>query len=176
MAARPWNAGRVPWRRNSSLRIVFAAWASATDQPNPPLWPSSVVLITPDDEGISERVASITSRLTDRHTGHFSSERYAVLFAPGLYEDVSIDVGYYVQVLGLGEDADDVVFSASETARAGGVPARGIYCEAMDKREGGAGSLDTFWRAAEVRRGRGGKRLCHRPYPSPSPPSPTHTP
>ena len=48
-------------------------------------------------------------------------------------------VGYYTQALGLGAAAGDVVFRGR----------RGVYCEAMDKRPNGAGSLDTFWRSAE---------------------------
>ena len=42
--------------------------------------------------------------------GQFSSERYAFLFKPGTYA-VDVPVGYYTQVLGLGDQPGDVVFS-----------------------------------------------------------------
>ena len=110
---------------------------------NPPEWPKSVRVYKPNMQtaDIEADAKATTSRLVDRHTGHFSSERYALLFTPGEYKNISVEVGYYVQVLGLGLNADDVRFSGG-----GG---RGVFVEAMDQREGGAGSLDTFWRSAE---------------------------
>ena len=109
-------------------------------QLNPPSWPRSVLVFGPEDHSavIEEIIDTATAQLKDRALGHFSDDRVALLFKPGRY-DVDINVGYYTQVLGLGAAADDVIFCG----------ARGIHVEAMDKREGGAGSLDTFWRCAE---------------------------
>ena len=39
-----------------------------------------------------------------------SDRRYAVLFAPGVYRDLELEVGYYSQVAGLGVSPDDVQF------------------------------------------------------------------
>ena len=108
-------------------------------EPNPPTWPASVQVFGPENEPMIEQTINhMTASLNNRTTGHFSDERFAFLFKPGTYT-ANIKVGYYVQILGLGESAGDVVFTGD----------RGVYVEAMDKRPGGAGSLDTFWRGAE---------------------------
>eukprot|EP00931_Biecheleriopsis_adriatica_P065663 TRINITY_DN40154_c0_g1_i1.p1 TRINITY_DN40154_c0_g1~~TRINITY_DN40154_c0_g1_i1.p1 ORF type:complete len:726 (-),score=135.67 TRINITY_DN40154_c0_g1_i1:126-2225(-) len=106
--------------------------------PNPPHWPSSVWVFDPGDKtsDIEHTFYNLTSDLINHTTGHFSTKRFAFLFKPGSY-DVNINVGYYVQVLGLGANADDVVFTG----------AKGVWAPAADPN--GAGSLDTFWRGAE---------------------------
>uniref|UniRef100_A0A7S3XUP5 Uncharacterized protein n=1 Tax=Heterosigma akashiwo TaxID=2829 RepID=A0A7S3XUP5_HETAK len=75
---------------------------------------------------------------------HFVDERFAILFAPGTYTGIDIEVGYYVQLAGLGAKAGDVVFKDCE---------RGPFVEALNKHHIVGGrpglSLDTFWRAAE---------------------------
>jgi len=106
-------------------------------QPNPPNWGASVSVFRPgDDAAIQEEIARLSAGLTDREKGHFSAERRAFLFAPGTYA-VDAEVGYYVQVAGLGRRPEDVIIGGE----------RGIYVDAMDP--GQAGSLDTFWRSAE---------------------------
>ena len=105
-------------------------------QPNPPVFPASVVVFGPDDRNISETMAARSEVLNDRARGHFSSERLAFLFRPGRY-DVEAKIGYYTSVTGLGASPDDVVFAGE----------RGIYVDAMDPQQ--AGSLDTFWRSGD---------------------------
>ena len=90
------------------------------EQPNPPVFPESVVVFAPDDRNISETMAERSRVLNDRARGHFSSERLAFLFRPGRY-DVEAKIGYYTSVSGLGASPDDVVFAG----------ARGIYVDAM---------------------------------------------
>ena len=94
-------------RRQCSCMATFSA------PQNPPEWPKSVRVYKPNMQtaDIEADAKATTSRLVDRHTGHFSSERYALLFTPGEYKNISVEVGYYVQVLGLGLNADDVRFS-----------------------------------------------------------------
>ncbi|KAH8073936.1 hypothetical protein JL721_2488 [Aureococcus anophagefferens] len=108
-------------------------------QPNPPVWPDSVTVFGPDDAAEANAVMTrLSTTLNDRAAGHFSDERRAFLFKPGAYE-MDVAVGYYVSVHGLGASPGDVVVAGP----------RGIYVDAMDKRAGGAGSLDTFWRSME---------------------------
>ena len=82
-----------------------------------------------------------TGHNTERH---FTNERYALLFHPGTYTDVDVEVGYYVGLAGLGSRATDVTFQDCK---------RGPYVEAVNKRDIVGGrlglSLDTFWRSAE---------------------------
>jgi hypothetical protein len=107
------------------------------EQPNPPVFPESVVVFAPDDANITERMEERSRVLNDRARGHFSSERLAFLFKPGRYDGVEAKIGYYTSVSGLGTSPDDVVFAG----------ARGIYVDAMDPQQ--AGSLDTFWRSGD---------------------------
>jgi len=112
---------------------------SEHSQPNPPAWPASVSVFGPEDHDISNTIEQMTRDLNDIKEGHFSNRRLALLFKPGEYWGVSVKVGYYTQVLGLGERADDVVFKNT---------AKGIHCPAMGAKPS-PGSLDAFWRSAE---------------------------
>jgi hypothetical protein len=107
-------------------------------QPNPPVWPESVVVFNSHQSAneIEATVEKYTSDLLSPE-GHFSCKRIALLFLPGTY-NVDVPVGYYVQVLGLGNLVEDVVFEGHKA---------GVHCRAADPT--GAGSLDTFWRSAE---------------------------
>ena len=105
-------------------------------QPNPPLWPASVVVFGPDDANITERMAERSEMLNNRAVGHFSSERLAFLFKPGRYA-VEAKIGYYTSLSGLGDTPGAAVFGGE----------RGVYVDAMDPQA--AGSLDTFWRSGD---------------------------
>lgn len=111
-------------------------------EPNPPSWPPSVQVFGPGDN--LEDVTTIIRTAYARNGGHspawhgqFSSGRFAFLFKPGTYY-VDVPVGYYTQVVGLGQRPDEVVFESR----------RGVYCEEGNQHEL-AGSLNTFWRSAE---------------------------
>jgi hypothetical protein len=82
---------------------------------------------------------------------HFSTKHYALLFAPGEYKDCKFEVGYYVQMAGLGKSPTNVKFTGDQS---------GPFVEALNKdmkvTEGGSIAqnnaglcLDTFWRSAE---------------------------
>jgi hypothetical protein len=95
---------------------------------------------SPDDPTIQQTVDDafiINGGHDPADNGEFSSNRYAFLFAPGVYS-VDIPVGFYTSVYGLGDSPDDVVFNG----------AKGVYCEEGDY-EFTVGALDTFWRSAE---------------------------
>lgn len=108
-------------------------------EPNPPSWPASVRIFYPNDTDIDSTMATAYNEngghIPANH-GQFSSARFAFLFTPGEY-DVDAPVGYYTQVLGLGESPEDVVFTS----------ARGVYSREQDWSKDGA--LSTFWRSAE---------------------------
>jgi hypothetical protein len=143
------------------------------NEPNPPLWPENVLIFSPDDDvtDIQSRIRATedTQKLyqvngvtqpepTYTSGNHFSSNHWALLFKPGTYKDCSFEVGYYVQVVGLGASAKDVQFIATDPAKP--KYASGPFVKALNKdlpvADGGTiaypGSgltLDTFWRAAE---------------------------
>uniref|UniRef100_A0A0G4HX32 Uncharacterized protein n=1 Tax=Chromera velia CCMP2878 TaxID=1169474 RepID=A0A0G4HX32_9ALVE len=109
-------------------------------QPNPPLWPSSVQVFTPDVP-LEEIRAKVNNAYLinggDGDHGQFSSHRFAFLFAPGTY-DVDVPVGYYTQVMGLGVTPDDVIFTGP----------KGVHSEESNYWFQ-VGALNTFWRSAE---------------------------
>lgn len=117
-------------------------------EPNPPQWPKSVVLIRPTDDpqSIRERLeATQDSYHADHGTftsdHHFSPRRLAVLFAPGTYNQVRFQVGYYVQVTGLGRSPDQVRFVGKDS---------GPFVPALNRHLHEHGTcLDTFWRSGE---------------------------
>lgn len=50
-----------------------------------------------------EEIQKVINHLyTYQETNQFGDARYAVMFMPGEYKDISVDVGFYTQVLGLG--------------------------------------------------------------------------
>ena len=129
-------------------------------EPNPPNWPSSVKFLHPSmtsDEirriveptedptytypDIFNNDTQKIGHTTDRH---FTNERFALLFHPGTYTEIDVEVGYYVQLAGLGRNASSTQFQNCRM---------GPYVEAVNKRDIVGGrlglSLDTFWRSAE---------------------------
>jgi hypothetical protein len=58
-------------------------------------------------EDVQRTIDSIFAPL-GRKSGHFSNKRYALMFKPGRYK-LDIQVGYFMQIVGLGASPDDVV-------------------------------------------------------------------
>ncbi|KAK1185935.1 RICIN domain-containing protein [Streptomyces sp. NBS 14/10] len=81
--------------------------------------------------------ATIQSRLNSifqqQETNQFGSQRYAVMFKPGTYSN-DVNVGFYTQVLGLGQSPDAVTINGA------------VHAEA-DWFQGNA--TQNFWRGAE---------------------------
>lgn len=118
------------------------------DEPNPPTWPDSVKLFRPtDDKELVKTILKGTEDSWNEEHGcytsdhHFSKRRLALLFAPGDYSGINVEVGYYVQILGLGTQPDQVRFLDCDL---------GPHVPALNKHlPKHVGSLDTFWRSAE---------------------------
>ncbi|KAJ1452337.1 hypothetical protein M885DRAFT_527207 [Pelagophyceae sp. CCMP2097] len=114
---RPARSLRRPLRRLATYLLIHAAAAAdecrAGNEPNPPIWPASVRVFEPHD---GPNIARVVARFADRDED--SPERSALLFKPGLYEDADVGVGCYTEVLGLGEQADDVAFVGERTLHA----------------------------------------------------------
>ncbi|WP_256761870.1 discoidin domain-containing protein [Cohnella sp. WQ 127256] len=54
----------------------------------------------------------VNSVFTEQESNEFGNNRYALLFKPGNYNNVSVRVGFYEQVAGLGKNPDDVFVNA----------------------------------------------------------------
>ncbi len=149
-----------------------------TSEPTNPQWPVNVLLFRPSDsvEEISSRIKAtedvkkryeLLNRTPDdpfanepsgvyketysSKEKHFSTKHYALLFAPGQYRGFRFEIGYYVQMAGLGKSPNDVRFIGEKS---------GPFVEALNKdlkvTPGGTIAsnnsglcLDTFWRSAE---------------------------
>lgn len=145
----------------------------SSDEPKQPDWPINVMVFHPGDEAHIDNITTMikptedptkefvgsdgTTQTTHTTEHHFSTKRYALLFAPGEYKNCSFEVGYYVQMAGLGRTAtgeEAVRFTADDGKESGPyVPALN---KDFPKTDGGTiawpGSglcLDTFWRMAE---------------------------
>jgi hypothetical protein len=108
---------RVPFRRAETSRrpklvvtflllglLVGTATASAQ---NNTIFGPNVYVFTP-----SNSVSSINSTLNTLNANtQFSTNRYAVLFAPGTYTGVEAEVGFYESVAGLGQTPSAVTIS-----------------------------------------------------------------
>lgn len=78
--------------------LVFMAYlviVSAEVQPNPPKWPSTVRVFSPEDTDIEDVVNAAYAENgghTPANHGQFSSARFAFLFKPGKYS-ATVPVG-----------------------------------------------------------------------------------
>lgn len=121
--------------------LSLATLAPRAAEPNPPKWPDNVKVFSPGDDSLCASTAASIFATNGGHTpenhGQFVSGRYAMLFKPGSYS-CAVPVGFYTQVLGLGQLPDDVTFTDT----------KGVYCEEGDY-VATTGALDNFWRGAE---------------------------
>lgn len=53
----------------------------------------------------------LSSVFSQQQNSQFGSSRYALLFEPGQYTNLDVNLGYYTQVLGLGQMPDDVTIT-----------------------------------------------------------------
>ncbi|MGO4545336.1 glycosyl hydrolase [Paenibacillus sp. 2TAB23] len=120
--------------RNSAY--AAAAPANAIDSTsltaNHPFGPNVRIMDPSMSQAEIQNVAD--SIFTAQERGEFSAERHAILFKPGIYDQVNVKVGFYTQVSGLGQNPDDVDIRGSVNTNA-------------DWNNGNA--LINFWRSAE---------------------------
>jgi len=118
--------------------ILFALVYLVASEPNPPTWPATVFVFDPAD---SAKTQSTVDSIYAKQGGHnppfngqWSTDRYAFLFKPGSHA-VTVNVGYYTSVIGLGAEPTNVNITQ-------------VRCENGDFDYTG-GALANFWRSAE---------------------------
>ncbi|MFC1443416.1 RICIN domain-containing protein [Streptacidiphilus sp. N1-10] len=117
-----------------SFNLSTTAGGGTTTPPaGTPDFGSNVLTFDP-----SESSATIQSQIdavyNSQQTNQFGTQRYALLFKPGSY-NVNVPVGFYTQVLGLGQNPNQV------TITGGGVNA--------DAQWDGGNATQNFWRSVE---------------------------
>lgn len=116
----------------SGLQLIFVSTNTLVSNAAPNFGPN-VFTFNP-----SLPMATIQTQLSnvfsEQQNNQFGSSRYAFLFAPGQYSNLDVDLGYYTQVLGLGQMPDAVTIT-------GDVHSDGVL--ANDN------ATVNFWRACE---------------------------
>ncbi len=112
------------------VQVSTNTMASGSAAPN--FGPNVIVF---DPSMSSATIQNLVSGVfANQQNNEFGANRYAFFFKPGQYTGVTLNVGYYTQVLGLGQSPDDVSFTGD--LRSDGVLAN-------------HNATTTFWRACE---------------------------
>ncbi len=91
----------------------------------------NVLIFDPSMTNIQSRIDAV---FRQQERSQFGSNRYAYLFKPGKY-DLDVQVGFYMQVLGLGKVPDDVTITGAVRSKARWMANRNATCN--------------FWRSVE---------------------------
>ncbi|WP_037879232.1 hypothetical protein [Streptomyces sp. NTK 937] len=83
---------------------------------------------TPDIQGTVDEV------FRKQESNQFGTDRYALMFKPGTYDNINAQIGFYTSIAGLGLNPDDTTFNGDVTVDAGWF-------------DGNA--TQNFWRSAE---------------------------
>jgi hypothetical protein len=96
-----------------------------------PNFGTNVLIFDPTMTNIQSQVAAVFAQ---QQYNQFGPQRYALLFKPGQYNNLYIDMGFCTQLLGLGQMPDNVVIN-------GAITSHGILA--------GGNATMNFWRSAE---------------------------
>jgi hypothetical protein len=114
----------------SACQLVLVS--TNTDGAAPNFGPN--VLIFDPSMSMSTIQSQLDSVFSAQQNSEFGANRYAYLFKPGQYTNLDVNLGYYVQALGLGQMPDDVAISGDVHS---------------DGRLSNHNATTTFWRACE---------------------------
>lgn len=122
-----------------ALGVTLSAAVFAAN-PNPPVWPSSVYVFTtatpiPTIQSTADAIFATNGGTMPPDNGQFVNQGYALLFAPGTYTGLNINVGYYTSVIGLGKGPTKTTINC-------------VSCPQGNSNYQ-VGALNTFWRSAE---------------------------
>ncbi|MGA9777598.1 MAG: hypothetical protein WBS33_04940 [Verrucomicrobiia bacterium] len=117
----------------NALQLVFVSTNTVITNPAGPYFGPNVFLFTPSTPTatIQSTLNTLFAQQNNVNTSQFDANRYAILFEPGTY-NVTINMGYYMQILGLGQSPDAVTING------------GLQCFNF-----GGESTENFWMSAE---------------------------
>ena len=94
----------------NALQLVFVSTNSVISNPTVPNFGPNVLIFNP-----LMPMATIQSQLnsvfTVQQNNQFGTQRYSIFFQAGQYSNLDVNLGYYTQVIGLGQSPDDVVIT-----------------------------------------------------------------
>ncbi|MEV5680842.1 coagulation factor 5/8 type domain-containing protein [Streptomyces sp. NPDC052179] len=91
----------------------------------------NVLVFDPSTPGIQAKVDEIFKK---QESAQFGSDRYALMFKPGTYDNINAQLGFYTSIAGLGLNPDDTTFNGDVTVDAGWF---------------NGNATQNFWRSAE---------------------------
>ncbi len=101
--------------------------------PNTPNFGPNVYVFTPSDSAASIQ-GTLNNIYNQQVSNQFGSQRYAVLFAPGTYNGIDVNIGFYEEAAGLGLTPDSVDINGN------------VHVQADWN---GGNATENFWREAE---------------------------
>lgn len=122
----------VQYTCNNSAAQRFQVTPVATAPSDVDLGPNVVVFDPSMPSSTIQGLADTIFR--QQETNQFGNQRYAVMFKPGTYSN-DVNVGFYTQVLGLGQSPDSVTINGAVHAEADWFPPQN--------------ATQNFWRGAE---------------------------
>ena len=100
------------------LAAILAVWgialAARAQQPAAPDFGPNVLIFDPSMADIQTRIDAVFRK---QERSQFGPDRFAYLFKPGKY-NLDVQVGFYMQVLGLGRSPDDVSITGAVRSKA----------------------------------------------------------
>ena len=115
----------------AETRPPSPAGSSGPGQAAAPDFGPNVLVFDPSMTGIQARIDEVFKK---QERSQFGPGRYAYLFKPGKY-DLDVQVGFYMQVLGLGKSPDDVAITGAVRSKANWMANHNATCN--------------FWRCVE---------------------------
>ncbi len=117
----------------NALQLVFVSTNTVVTNQSGPNFGPNVYLFSPSTPTttIQNTLNTLFGQQNNVNSSQFDANRYAVLFEPGTY-NVTINMGYYMQILGLGQSPDGVTING------------GLQCFNF-----GGQSTQNFWMSAE---------------------------
>ncbi|MFF5820217.1 coagulation factor 5/8 type domain-containing protein [[Kitasatospora] papulosa] len=91
----------------------------------------NVLVFDPSTPNIQGKVDEIFKQ---QESAQFGSDRYALMFKPGTYNNINAQIGFYTSIAGLGLKPDDTTFNGDVTVNAGWF---------------NGNATQNFWRSAE---------------------------
>jgi len=101
--------------------------------PNTPNFGPNVYVFTPSTPSATIQ-STLTSIYNQQVSNQFGSSRYEVLFAPGTYNNIDVNIGFYEEAAGLGLTPDSVAINGN------------VHVQADWN---GGNATENFWRDAE---------------------------
>ena len=120
-----------PWQLAAMSLLLAVGPRSICSAGSDPDFGPNVIIFEPAMTNIQARIDSVFQK---QERNQFGSDRFAYLFKPGKYE-LDVQVGFYMQVLGLGQKPDDVEIKGAVRSKARWLGNHNATCN--------------FWRSAE---------------------------